>query len=47
MTGPGRFEEPKHVVLRIAVAVGLTVTGVIVLVMALLALSQGQHGTFN
>jgi hypothetical protein len=34
-------------VLRIAVAVGLTVTGVIVLVMALLALSRGQHGTFN
>ena len=43
----GRFEEPRHVVLRIAVAVGLTVTGIIVLVMALLALSKGQHGTFN
>ena len=43
----GRFEEPRHVALRIAVAVGLTVTGLIVLVMALLALSTGQHGTFG
>ena len=43
----GRFEEPRHVVLRIAVAVGLTLTGLIVLVMTLLALSQGQHGTFG
>ncbi|MET3807397.1 hypothetical protein ABIB25_004420 [Nakamurella sp. UYEF19] len=41
----GRFEEPRHVALRIAVAVGLSVTGLIVLVMALVALAKGQHGT--
>lgn len=41
----GRFEERRHVALRIAVALGLSVTGLIVLVMALVALAQGQHGT--
>ncbi len=43
----GRFEEPRHVALRIAVAVGLSLTGLVVLVMALVALSKGQHGTFG
>ena len=43
----GRFEEPRHVALRIAVAVGLTVTALIVLVMALYAIGRGEHGTFS
>lgn len=41
----GRFEEARHVALRIAVAVGLSLTGLVVLVMTLVALSKGQHGT--
>lgn len=43
----GRFEETRHVALRIAVAVGLTVTGLIVLVMMLVAIAKGEHGTFG
>lgn len=43
----GRFEETRHVALRIAVAVGLTVTGLIVLVMTLVAMAKGEHGTFG
>ncbi len=43
----GRFEETRHVLLRLAVAIGLSVTAAIVLVMALLAVSRGQHGTLR
>lgn len=43
----GRFEETRHVLLRMAVAIGLSVTAAIVLVMALLAVSTGQHGTLR
>lgn len=41
----GAFEESRPVALRIAVAVGLTITALIALVMALYALSTGEHGT--
>jgi len=34
-------------VLRIAVAVGLSITALVVLVMALLAFGQGEHATFG
>jgi hypothetical protein len=43
----GRFEETRHVALRIAVAVGLAVTGLIVLVMTLVAIAKGGSGTFG
>lgn len=43
----GRFEENRSVVLRIAVAVGLSITALVVLVMALLAFGQGEHATFG
>ena len=43
----GHFEERRHVALRIAVAVGLTITAVIALVMALYAVAKGEHGTLG